>query len=570
MRAGFQKTFHRGFNKGFHQGFYALVLVSMLIRFSMGARQADYTLSVQPAEVAAGGSVTVSWTAPAGSPDKDWIAIYQDADTGSQFKAYVYTHGAATGSWHTTVRGAAGHTFRFRYLANDGYAVKAISNAGVSKPIAPVCSAGGSTASNIKHLVVIVQENKSFDGYFGNYCAAATGSNPACTSGPACCEKAPLTVQGAPQTVLNDNENASHDPNHAQACELSEIDGGRMDKFVSGAACSNPRNFAVADKAALGAYWDYAAKYAMADRCFQSVAGASSSNDMYLARGAFVFVDNSVMPDATGKECAPGAAYKNYAEPTVGDLLDACSVPWTWYGGGYKTKLTDKDPGHCYPSYYDPSDNPFQYYSRFTDKPQYNKDYSEYAAAISSGTLPAVSFVKALGSATEHGGSPISPGVAFVKATVDAVLNAPAYRDNTLIILTYDEGGGYYDHVAPPADSPVDGQPYGPRQPFMALGAFAKTNTVSHVPMELASVLAFIEWNWLGKASGLLQTRDAVANNLGSLLDSAKTGATVPSGPTPTALERKGGTAPRAAQGIPEGGLLAPEQYLGRDLKKPE
>ncbi len=84
------------------------------------------------------------------------------------------------------------------------------------------------------------------------------------------------------------------------------------------------------------------------------------------------------------------------------------------------------------------------------------------------------------------------------------------------MLLTYDEGGGYFDHVAPPA-SP-DGDPYGTRVPLLALGSFAKKGWISHVQMELTSIVRFIEWNWL-RDVGQLGARDAVVANLGSLLD---------------------------------------------------
>lgn len=498
---------------------------------------AGYSLTVSPAAVVAGGAVTVTWTAPTGSPAKDWIAAYQDSDSGNAYKAYIYTKGAASGTWHTTAWGAAGHAFQFRYLENDGYTVRAVSNIGTSTAAAPVCPDANGTLSDIKHLIVIVQENKSFDSYFGNYCAAPVGSNPTCTTGPSCCEKAPATVQGASPTLLTDEENTAFDPNHSQACELGEIDGGLMDRYVSGSSCgSNPRNFAVSNRATVGAYWDYAASYALADRYFQSAAGASSMNDMYLARGAYVFTDNSSVPNSIGKECSGAASHKSYTETTVGDLLKACKVGWAWYMEGYAVKQTDHDSSHCYPGYYDPSDNPFQYYPNFTDLPAYNKDYTAFAADLANGSLPPVAYIKPLGSRTEHGGSPITPGANFVKGVVSSVLASPIYKDNTLILLTYDESGGYYDHYAPPAASAVDGLAYGPRHPAMALGYFAARNTISHVPLEHSSILKFIEWNWLGGVTGQLQTRDAVANNIGSLLDSTKTGVTVPWASSPTTL----------------------------------
>src|SRR5450432_1619958 len=85
---------------------------------------------------------------------------------------------------------------------------------------------GPCPASKIDHLVVVVQENHTFDAYFARYCTAAAGSAPTCTDGPGCCEAGPdHDPSGATPTVLDDNVNGARDPNHTQACELEETDG---------------------------------------------------------------------------------------------------------------------------------------------------------------------------------------------------------------------------------------------------------------------------------------------------------------------------------------------------------
>jgi phospholipase C len=157
------------------------------------------------------------------------------------------------------------------------------------------------------------------------------------------------------------------------------------------------------------------------------------------------------------------------------------------------------------------------------------RDFARLASDLDAITLPAVSFVKTIGFRTEHPGygDTISEGVAFVHSLVDRILASP-YAESTLILVTYDESGGYFDHVAPPPTSSVDGKDYGPRVPTFAVGRFARKGYVSHVEMEHSSIVKFIEWNWLDGATGQLGTRDAVVNNIGSLLDPAETGTTVP------------------------------------------
>jgi phospholipase C len=157
------------------------------------------------------------------------------------------------------------------------------------------------------------------------------------------------------------------------------------------------------------------------------------------------------------------------------------------------------------------------------------KDYADYGKAISAKSLPNVSFLKAATYMNEHPGylDTITAGITFVTGAVNAILNSPDYKDNTLILLTWDEGGGFFDHVKPPDPSPADSQPYGTRVPLIAIGRFAKKNYVSHVMMEHSSIVKFLEWNFAG-ATGQLNGRDAMVNNIGSLIDQTQVLTPVP------------------------------------------
>jgi phospholipase C len=398
--------------------------------------------------------------------------------------------------------------------------------------------------SAIQRVVVIVQENHTFDNHFGQYCKAPPGAAPTCTAGPDCCEAGPARDPiGAVPKVLDDAQNAAYSPDHSQACEVDEIDGGKMDKFTISTVCGSPNNFAYADPSVVAPYWRLAQQNALADRYFQPMAGQSSSNDMYFARARFVYLDNAFIPDSIGALCSVGGVpTKQYDDPTIADLLVAAHVPWAWYAEGYKAMIDAQKSKRCpdppldcpagigiYPCIYDASDVPFQFYKSFTDDPRYMKDLGDFTAALADCSLPSVSFVKGIGYKSEHPSTDIrlSDGVSFASRLVAQLLASPC-ADSTLVLLTYDEGGGYFDHVAPPANSAVDQQPYGTRVPMLAIGRFARRNFVSHVEMEHSSVVKFIEWNWLGGVTGQLGNRDAVVNNLGSLLDPAATGTQVP------------------------------------------
>jgi phospholipase C len=318
------------------------------------------------------------------------------------------------------------------------------------------------------------------------------------------------------------------------------MNGGAMDRYVTGATCSNARHFAIADDTIIAPYHDLATKYAIADRYFQPVVGQSSSNDMYLAVARFVFLDNTEEPQTNGHGCSINRTTTLYTgQTTIGDLLLGAQRSFAWYSEGYQAmkdalicpSAPDDCPAHIptAPCVYDPSDVPFEYYKQFADDPKTMKDYGTFASDVAAHSLPTVAYVKPLQYKSEHPGygTALSAGVAFVKSVVDLVLGS-SYADDTLILLTWDEGGGYFDHVKPPDASPIDNEPYGTRIPLLAIGKFAKKGFVSHVVMEHSSIVKFLEWNFLGGATGQLGARDTVVKGIGSLLDPAATGAEVP------------------------------------------
>ncbi|MFT3700126.1 MAG: alkaline phosphatase family protein [Kofleriaceae bacterium] len=391
--------------------------------------------------------------------------------------------------------------------------------------------------SKIDHVVIVVQENHTFDTYFGQYCTGATGSAPTCTTGPSCCEAGPLMEpSGASPMVLDDAANGAFDPDHTQACELAEEDGGLMDHYVTGAGtCSDARHFAYADSSTMATYWGYAQTGAIADRYFQPVAGQSASNDIYLVRARFEFLDNAYEPDAIGSQCALVTTTTKFTDPMIGDLLNSAGVSWSFYAEGYQAMVDAQKDNTCpraptgcpfglglYPCTFDPDDVPSDFFAAGNDNPKTLRDYSQFADDLANASLPQVVYIRSAGYKSEHPGygSTISDGATFVKGVVDAV-QASDYAPDTLVLVTWDEGGGYFDHIAPPSAPTIDGQPYGTRIPLIAIGPHARANEVSHVTMEHSSIVKFIEWNWLGGVTGQLGGRDTTIANLGSLLDPA-------------------------------------------------
>jgi phospholipase C len=415
-------------------------------------------------------------------------------------------------------------------------------------------------------VVLIVQENHTFDAYFGKYCKAPAGSNPTCTTGPDCCEAAPAKEpRGASPVLLDDAGNFGSDRDHTQACEIQQINGGKMDGFVTGSTgadtclgfgpnCANPKNWALAERATVGPYWTLAGENALADRYFQPIAGGTASNNMYFATAHVQFVDNQFFPKSIASGCVDpnGTCITSNrisytGRPTIADLLLGAGKTFTVYADGYgEAKAAAPScpsapsscpysscilhPVACHACIYDASDVPFQYYASLVDSPHI-KDTQDLQVDLDTLSLPSFSFVKAKEYRSEHPNvSTISDGVGFVSDVIQRIQGS-SYGKSTLILLTWDEGGGFFDHVSPPAsiDHFDDGKnvPYGTRVAMLAIGPFARKGTVSHVTMEHSSVVRFLEYNFLGPV-GQLGGNDAKVNNIGSLLDREQTGIPIP------------------------------------------
>jgi phospholipase C len=492
-----------------------------------------------------GSALTASWKIP----QAEWSAAAQVGlyAVGAADAQSLQTRPAVapTGTIAFTAPAAIG-TYELRYFQEGTSKRRATSPALRIGTLGP-----GAARSAIRYLVVIMQENHSFDSYFGRYCRAPTGSKPSCTSGPGCCEAGPGATPGAKApTALTDKENLDYDPPHGIGCMLSAMHVApsrtegphgtafdsmtfKMDRYVQDGACSKLRNFAYAPAGSIR-YHVWARSYAIADRFFQSVAGASQANDLYFARGRFAMFDNDNSAAAVGT-FDDSRKRVTFHDVNIADLLLRNSVSFGMFIEGYDAAVASapKRPANttgcpkspdppAYPCIYDSGDVPFAFYAAVKDDPRLFADMKHFAQQVKERTLPAVSYVRSLGMRSEHpGSSRISDGTKFIQGVIDAIMSSSTYASQTLILVVPDESGGYFDHVAPPPRSFVDHMPYGARTSFVAVGKpdrIVKSSTVSHVELEAASILRFIEWNWFGGGTGQLAARDAVANNLGSLL----------------------------------------------------
>ena len=189
----------------------------------------------------------------------------------------------------------------------------------------------------------------------------------------------------------------------------------------------------------------------------------------------------------------PANLVPNQTMPTIGDRLNDKHVSWAWYSGGWDNALAgNPDPTFQF------HHQPFAYFSNYADGTQAKKDHlkdeTEFIDAAKNGTLPAVSFVKPLGINNEHPGyTDLQTGEKHTVELINDILSGPNGKD-VVIIITYDENGGFWDHVAPP----VIDKKWGPgtRVPGIIISPFAKQGFVDHTQYETLSILSFIEKRW--------------------------------------------------------------------------
>jgi phospholipase C len=197
----------------------------------------------------------------------------------------------------------------------------------------------------------------------------------------------------------------------------------------------------------------------------------------------------------------------NQTQPTIGDRLSEKGVSWVWYSGGWRDAVAGH-PDRLFQFHH----QPFAFYATYADgtaaKAEHLRDEDDFFRDLASGNLPAVSIIKPIGANNEHPAYAVPlTGQSHAAAIVRAIMNSPFWVD-TVIIATYDENGGRWDHVAPPA---VDRWGPGTRVPAIIISPFAKRRFIDHTPYDTTSILALIERRWRLQPLG---TRDAAANDL--------------------------------------------------------
>jgi phospholipase C len=216
---------------------------------------------------------------------------------------------------------------------------------------------------------------------------------------------------------------------------------------------------------------------------------------------------NPEQTDPKGNTLSQLPAPPQYAT-TIGDTLSAKGIDWAWYAGGWNPALADgrqppqKKRTVIYNSepaspIFEPHHQPFNYYARFApgsaDRAAHLKDGDDFLRDIDRGTLPAVAFYKPVGRLSEHpADGDLVSGDAHIADLLDRLRRSPQW-DGMMVIVTYDENGGFWDHVPPP-HGPGWGDRFGPgtRIPAIVVSPYAKRGFIDKTAYDTNSILKLI------------------------------------------------------------------------------
>jgi phospholipase C len=364
---------------------------------------------------------------------------------------------------------------------------------------------------NIEHVIFIVKENRSFDEYFGTF----PGANGATTATLSTGEVIPLGHTPDPP---------KHDMGHEWIDSHNDVDGGRMDRFDLESLCSvngDMQCLTQLYQSDIPNYWAYAQNYALADAAFSSIESGSYPAHLMLVSGnSQTVIDNprSSQRAQWGCDAVVGtnvptmttdylvsSTFPCFGATTLGTLADEASVSWKAY------TAINGTPGYIY--------NPFRSFSTIFDSTDWTTNVvseTEFVTDALAGNLPAISWVTPPGDETDHPPDGACVGENWTVQQINAVMQGPSEQWNsTVIFLTWDDWGGFYDNAAPPYR---DEYGLGLRVPLIIISPWA-IQGVYHTEVEFASVLRFMEETF---ALPNLGGADTIANDLQDSLNYAQ------------------------------------------------
>jgi phospholipase C len=414
----------------------------------------------------------------------------------------------------------------------------------------------------VKHVIIIYGENRSFDNLYGLFpnaegIATAEKTQTQVSKDGKIYKTLPQPMNTSVKPPVPDTRFPANLPNkpfdiakyvpigektgdlvHRYWHEIEQIDGGKMDKF---AAWSDAAGLAMGYYDGSGmALWKVAQKYTLADHFFHGAFGGSFLNHVFFVCACTPRYENApaglvakldpnghllpgpdvVRPDGYAVNTMQ-TVYKPHSAsitetwrllppqtmPTIGDRMTAKGIEWAWYSGGWDNALAGK-PDALFQFHH----QAFAYFENYGDgteaRAKHLKDYKDFEKAVADGSLPPVAFYKPIGGLNQHPGyTDVMSGDKHIADVITAIEKSPIWKD-ALVIITYDEHGGFWDHVPPPK---VDEWGPGLRVPALFIGPMVKKGFIDHTTYQATSILTFIE-----KKFGLepLSSRDRDAPNL--------------------------------------------------------
>lgn len=379
-------------------------------------------------------------------------------------------------------------------------------------PHRPIHAAQLTASGRIRHVVIIIQENRSFNNLFMGF----PGADTATTGRDSYGHVVPLTPLplGEPVDIM-----------HYRRTFFQTYDNGKMDGWdVAEQHANIPRaSFHYVRRADIVPYWEMAGDYVLADRMFQSNGGPSYPAHQYLIAGQSAGADDNIVSPIMnnyiwGCDAPKGATvtttlpngkegpkvYPCLDYPTLADELTSAGYSWANYSPSGKG-----DPAYIW--------NGFQAVRHIRFGPLWSHMVSPETQVLQDardGNLPAVSWVTPSSSNSDHsaGHYNVAGGPDWVASVVNAIGEGPDWN-STAILITWDDWGGWYDSVAPPH---VDAWGDGFRVPLIVVSPYAKHGYVSHVQHEFGSLLRFTEEVYHLPS---LDQRDALSDDLADCFD---------------------------------------------------
>jgi phospholipase C len=369
----------------------------------------------------------------------------------------------------------------------------------------------------IKHIIVIMQENRSFDHYFGTYPGA--DGIPMQNGVPTICVPDPKIKECVKPYHLTPDSNSGGP--HLQAEATLDIDGGKMDGFLR--TVRNAKGFCATqdipgcalgetpdalgwhDAREIPTSWAYAQNFVLQDRMFEPNASWSLPAHLFMVSAWSAVCSKPADPQScvnalNGPPSLLDTAKNDYAWTDLTYLLYKANVSWAYYLSEGNEPDCEDDAMFCQPKPQSATVpgiwNPLPGFDTVKQDKQLDnvQIVDKYFTAAKNGTLPAVSWIVPNDPVSEHPPAKVSAGQAYVTHLINAAMEGPDW-DSTAIFLAWDDWGGFYDHVVPPH---IDQNGYGLRVPGLVISPYARRGYIDHQTLSFDAYLKFIEDDFLG------------------------------------------------------------------------